>query len=87
MQRFTPIPLEYSRSMAVEFINKHSRPQSSLVWAIELADNPGRYAGNIMLKLQSEKNRNVLADYSTAPLGTAARHHDTSVATCVGSRI
>ena len=67
MQRFTPIPLEYSRSMAVEFINKHSRPQSSLVWAIELADNPGRYAGNIMLKLQSEKNRNVLADYSTAP--------------------
>ena len=67
MQRFTPIPLEYSRSMAVEFINKHSRPQSSLVWAIELADNPGRYAGNIMLKLQSEKNRNVLADYNTAP--------------------
>ena len=52
MQRFTPIPLEYSRSMAVEFINKHSRPQSSLVWAIELADNPGHYAGNIMLKLQ-----------------------------------
>jgi RimJ/RimL family protein N-acetyltransferase len=47
-RRFTTVPLEYTREMAVEYVTEFTAPSAAQVsWAIELE---GRYAGTIDLR-------------------------------------
>ncbi len=48
-RRFTTVPLEYTREMAVEYVTEFTAPSADQIsWAIEL---DGRYAGSIDLRV------------------------------------
>lgn len=50
-QRFTTVPLEYTREMAVEYVTGFTAPSAEqIAWAIEL---DGAYAGSIDLRVMS----------------------------------
>ena len=65
-QRFTTVPLEYTREMAVEYVTEFTAPSAGQIsWAIEL---DGRYAGTIDLRV-------MLVDVGAGSLGFAT-HQD-----------
>jgi len=50
-QRFTTVPLDYTREMAVEYVTKFTAPSTAqIAWAIE---TDGAYAGSIDLRVMS----------------------------------
>lgn len=54
-QRFTTVPLDYTRAMAVEYVTEFTAPSADqIAWAIEL---DGAYAGSIDLRVLSLEAR------------------------------
>ncbi|MFC5938512.1 GNAT family N-acetyltransferase [Corynebacterium choanae] len=66
-QKYTKVPADYTHEMAVEYLQARAADPDTVMWAIELAEEPGRYAGNLEIRLIAANSRTVGLAFTTAP--------------------
>ncbi|MFD2454680.1 GNAT family N-acetyltransferase [Corynebacterium mendelii] len=66
-QKYTKVPADYTHEMAVDYMRSRAADPGTVMWAIEFSEAPGRYAGNLEIRLVSEISRTVSLAFTTAP--------------------